>query len=73
VWQQWASSAFLKSYLQAVSSKSFIPQDKEGLNGLLKVCFYDNAVRMLANDLVNNQEMVDVPLHLLAKLLESDK
>jgi len=73
VWQQWASSAFLKSYLQAVASKSFIPQDKEGLNGLLKVCFYDQAVRMLANDLVNNQELVDVPLHLLTKLLEYDK
>jgi maltose alpha-D-glucosyltransferase/alpha-amylase len=73
VWQRWSASVFLKSYLQTCSHMSFIPQQQDELNLLLKVFSYNRAVCLLQQELSQNIKGVEVPLEMIEELLEITK
>jgi maltose alpha-D-glucosyltransferase/alpha-amylase len=61
-WQQWASSAFLRAYLQQVAESSLVPRNREDLARLLNVLVLEKNVYELGYELNNRPEWVRIPL-----------
>jgi maltose alpha-D-glucosyltransferase / alpha-amylase len=61
-WQQWASSAFLRAYLQQVAEAPLVPRAREELARLLNVLLLEKNVYELGYELNNRPEWVRIPL-----------
>jgi len=62
VWYSWASSIFIRSYLQARENACFIPQAVDEIEILLDIFLLDKAVYELGYELNNRPEKTIVPL-----------
>jgi maltose alpha-D-glucosyltransferase/alpha-amylase len=61
-WQQWASSAFLRAYLQTAADTPLLPRTREDLARLLNVMLLEKNVYELGYELDNRPEWVRIPL-----------
>jgi maltose alpha-D-glucosyltransferase/alpha-amylase len=61
-WQQWASSAFLRAYLQQAGDTPLLPRSQEELARLLGALLLEKNVYELAYELNNRPEWVRIPL-----------
>jgi maltose alpha-D-glucosyltransferase/alpha-amylase len=71
-WQLWASSAFLKSYLEGAAPGSFLPTDRDELRVLLEADLMEKAVYELGYELVHRPEWVRIPLYGIRQILHAD-
>jgi maltose alpha-D-glucosyltransferase / alpha-amylase len=69
-WYRWASSAFLKSYLQVAAHTPFVPQSREELEVLLQAYLLEKAIYELGYELNNRPDWVKIPLRGILQLLE---
>jgi trehalose synthase-fused probable maltokinase len=69
-WYAWVSAAFLRGYLEAASEGSFLPEDREDLEGLLTVFLLSKAMYELSYELNNRPSWVRFPLAGIGQLLE---
>jgi maltose alpha-D-glucosyltransferase/alpha-amylase len=70
-WQTWVSATFLKTYLRASGSASFIPQSREELAVLLDTYVITKAVYELGYELNNRPSWLRIPLQSVSKLLDA--
>jgi len=68
-WNHWVCAVFLKAYLEAASSGSFLPEKKEELQVLLDVYLLEKAVYELGYELNNRPDWVKIPLKAITQLL----
>jgi len=61
-WQQWASSAFLRAYLQQVADAPLVPRAREELARLLDVLLLEKNTYELGYELNNRPHWVRIPL-----------
>ncbi len=61
-WQQWASSAFLRAYLQQVAESPLVPRAREDLARLLDVHLLEKNVYELGYELNSRPAWVRIPL-----------
>jgi len=61
-WQQWASSAFLRAYLQQVADVPLVPRAREELARLLDVLLLEKNTYELGYELNNRPQWVRIPL-----------
>jgi maltose alpha-D-glucosyltransferase/alpha-amylase len=61
-WQQWASSAFLRAYLQQLGETPLVPRAREELARLLEVLLLEKNVYELGYELNNRPQWVRIPL-----------
>jgi len=69
-WYNWCSAAFLKAYLAEAASGSFLPQQREELQVLLKAYLLEKAVYELNYELNNRPAWVAIPLEGILQLLQ---
>ncbi len=70
-WYIWVSSAFLKSYLNAVEQAQLLPIDPEQLKILLDACLLEKAVYEIGYELNNRPDWLKVPLQGILQLMEA--
>jgi maltose alpha-D-glucosyltransferase/alpha-amylase len=68
-WQQWASSAFLRAYLQQMGDSSLVPRTREDVSRLLGVLVLEKNMYELGYELNNRPEWVRVPLASILRAL----
>jgi maltose alpha-D-glucosyltransferase/alpha-amylase len=68
-WHQWASAAFLRSYLAAAGAAPFLPQDRAELSALLDVYLLDKAVYELRYELNNRPTWARIPIEGIMQLV----
>jgi len=68
-WQQWASSAFLRAYLQQMGDAALVPRAREDLSRLLGVLVLEKNMYELGYELNNRPEWVRVPLASILRTL----
>jgi maltose alpha-D-glucosyltransferase/alpha-amylase len=68
-WRTWSSWAFLKGYLTAAGSASFIPKSNDELRILLDAFVMDKAIYELGYELNNRPEWLLIPLLSIGQLL----
>jgi len=61
-WQQWASSAFLRAYLQQVGEAAILPRARDELARLLDVLLLEKNTYELGYELNNRPRWVRIPL-----------
>jgi maltose alpha-D-glucosyltransferase / alpha-amylase len=61
-WQQWASSAFLRAYLQQAGDTPLLPRSREDLGRLLGALVLEKNMYELAYELNNRPDWVRIPL-----------
>jgi maltose alpha-D-glucosyltransferase/alpha-amylase len=61
-WQQWASSAFLRAYLQQAGDTPLLPRSREDLERLLDALVLEKNMYELAYELNNRPQWVRIPL-----------
>ena len=69
-WNEWVSTAFLGSYLEAAGDAPWIPADEDSLALVLDTALLEKAVYELAYELNNRPGWVPVPLRGIRDLLE---
>jgi maltose alpha-D-glucosyltransferase / alpha-amylase len=72
VWYRYVASIFLGSYLETAGNASFIPEDKEDLNTMLKAYLLEKAIYELGYELNNRPEWVVTPLIGVQDLMEEE-
>jgi maltose alpha-D-glucosyltransferase/alpha-amylase len=70
-WQQWASSAFLRAYLQQAGDTPLLPRSREDLARLLDVWLLEKNLYELGYELNNRPEWVRIPLAGVLRTLAS--
>ncbi len=70
-WERWASAAYLRSYLLAAGSASFLPGSREERGPLLDAYLLDKTVYELGYELDNRPDWARIPLIGLLHLLGS--
>jgi maltose alpha-D-glucosyltransferase/alpha-amylase len=70
-WYMWVAAVFLKSYLQAASDGSFLPQEPDELEALLDVYLLEKAFYELKYELNNRPDWVRIPLRGILELLDT--
>jgi maltose alpha-D-glucosyltransferase/alpha-amylase len=61
-WFQWASSAFLRSYLRTAGEAPFVPKTREELSGMLDVFLLEKAIYELGYELDHRPDWLSLPL-----------
>jgi maltose alpha-D-glucosyltransferase/alpha-amylase len=72
-WQLWASSSFLRAYLQQIGDGPLVPRTREDLARLLGVLVLEKNVYELGYELNNRPEWVRVPLASILRTLASKR
>ncbi len=72
LWYRYAAGIFLRSYLDTVGKASFVPDNKEDLNIILKDYLLEKAIYELGYELNNRPEWVLVPLRGIKELMEDE-
>jgi trehalose synthase-fused probable maltokinase len=62
LWQTWASAAFLKGYLAAAGSATFMPAEPSQRDALLELYLLDKALYELNYELNNRPDWIRIPL-----------
>jgi maltose alpha-D-glucosyltransferase/alpha-amylase len=70
-WQQWASSAFLRAYLQQAGDTPLLPRSREDLARVLDVWLLEKNLYELGYELNNRPEWVRIPLAGVLRTLTS--
>jgi maltose alpha-D-glucosyltransferase/alpha-amylase len=70
-WQDWASSAFLRAYLDVMADSGLLPPNDEELDLLLNAFLLDKALYELGYELNNRPDRVWIPLKGVLQLLET--
>jgi maltose alpha-D-glucosyltransferase/alpha-amylase len=70
-WQDWASSGFLKAYLDAMAGSGLLPPADDELTLLLDTYLLDKALYELGYELNNRPEWVWIPLRGILELLDT--
>lgn len=69
-WSDWASAAFLKTYLGIAAGARFWPQEEADVRLLFDVYLVEKAMYELEYELNNRPDWAEIPLHGLVELLE---
>ncbi len=72
-WQLWASSSFLRAYLQQIGDGPLVPPTREDLARLLGVLVLEKNVYELGYELNNRPDWVRVPLASILRTLASKR
>ncbi|MCC6543469.1 MAG: maltose alpha-D-glucosyltransferase [Nitrospirae bacterium] len=70
LWYAYVGGTFLRSYLDTAGNASFIPDDLEELDILLKVFMLEKAVYELGYELNNRPDWVHIPMKGIKQLLD---
>jgi maltose alpha-D-glucosyltransferase/alpha-amylase len=70
-WQQWASSSFLRAYLQQMADSPLVPRARDDVARLLDVLLLDKNVYELGYELNNRPGWVKLPLTSLLRMLSA--
>ena len=68
-WTQWASSSYLRAYLETAVQSQFLPRDEKELNVLLNIYVLEKAIYELGYELNNRPDWVNVPLKGISQIL----
>jgi maltose alpha-D-glucosyltransferase / alpha-amylase len=70
LWIAWASSAYLRAYLERAGKAAFLPDTKENLAILLDAFLLDRCVAEVGYELAHRPDWIRIPLRGLLRLLE---
>jgi maltose alpha-D-glucosyltransferase/alpha-amylase len=68
-WHNWASAAFVKSYLDTTAGSPLIPSEPEQISALLGALVIERGMFELRREMETNSDRVRIPLHGLVRLL----
>ena len=69
IWQQWASAAFLRGYLETVKDAPFVPKNPAMISVVLGSSLVEKAYVELRSELRRRPEMVWIPLQGIVRIL----
>jgi maltose alpha-D-glucosyltransferase / alpha-amylase len=69
-WQWWASTAFVKAYLEVAGAAPILPRTREEMQIVLDYCLLGRAIYELRYHLLNDPQQVRIPLRALLQLLQ---
>ena len=69
-WYLWVAVAFVKSYLDVAGSAAFLPQTRDETQVLLDFYLMSRGLAALRNQLINQLDLVPIPLRALLNMLE---
>jgi maltose alpha-D-glucosyltransferase/alpha-amylase len=61
-WAAWVSAAFVRTYLDAASAGSFLPDDRHQLHVLLRAYLLEKAMYELRYEINNRPDWINIPL-----------
>ncbi|HYC22077.1 MAG TPA: maltose alpha-D-glucosyltransferase [Candidatus Bathyarchaeia archaeon] len=72
LWQTWASSAFLKSYLEGAGPVPFLPREGDEMRAMLDIGLMEKAVFEVGYELAARPDWVGIPLYGIRQILHAD-